>query len=335
MKRLFVIMAGALTLASCSQMANPTASTPQPSAERFKILGTVEIRVVADPLNPSSTAQFFPVAEALSAQGKSPISAIPLTLTRLDTTVLDQQNDLISPKLRYVSSAYKITNTTANDWENLYFVALSDANAATPSVGQSALHSLLAASGANLDSTPSIAQNMRPSHSMVRGANGTFQVDNNYADLQLFTEAETSDIQTLTSLNGTNQFLLPYGFSAHNLTNQRQIEKQSCITTGCNQGLVAFAYHFPRTAPSASATPYAYTIRYQAVVDMVSRISQSPEETDSNLAIRIGALTPAPTVVAVYSASSGYSGSGELDVDQVRVSGTSSLPITLLFPLCC
>lgn len=324
-KGLILTLVG-LAIVSCSKQA-PSPSLP--SQSRIQVLGVVEIRVVADPLQPISSAQFIPSSNKFNGQTTTPLD---LTLARVDTTVLDQQDVNVSPKLRYVSSSYKITNNSASDWPNLYFVALSDSAATPPSVGQTALHSLLAASGASLDATPSIAQNMRPTHSMTRGVNDTLQVDNNYADLELFTEAKVVSIQAQTSFNGVSTFLLPYGFSARNLSAGRLIEKLPCSNTGCNQGLVSFAYRFPRTAPSASLTPYAYTIRYQAIVDTEGRISQSAEETTSNLNTRKSALIPTPTVVAVNTSST-YSGTDREDVGKVRISGNNPLiPITTLFP---
>jgi hypothetical protein len=269
------------------------------------VLGRLELNVDAGATNARG---------ALRPQSLVPGGDLPFSRTVALSKTYDATNNRYFWWVRY-----EFTNNTGATLNNVVLMAYNKSGNAAGS----ALGSLRdASSGTALSTTDAetFARKARPTNPM-QGA--PLVVSNASADLQLFSEAETTTLQN-EALAGTGflssgENLLPYGFALHQSRSDRSIPPGE-------KGVVNLALSIP---DAGAASNYAFNMSFLVFENPlgITRVSESIEEQGLNSGVRSRAATlgAGVTVNAVQgSALLSYPGNLVTTLPNVRIASSQN-----------
>ena len=227
---------------------------------------------------------------------------------------------------RYFSFTYRLKNTTGAAFTNLTLlpVAHTSTTPGTP------FTSVLRADGTALDSAT--ISRIVPSGAVAITDEGnlkSIQTD----VLQVF---EESEVAAITKPAGVTE-IFPYGFVARNPATPASRTIPNAANANDFGGAITFA--FRHTLPAASADdPHTITFYLLAVQDSETRITESIEEGQDTVAVRMihdRAAALGATTVTVLAGSSAPDAAvadypGQRQICSVRTAGTAGSPVTLI-----
>jgi uncharacterized delta-60 repeat protein len=128
--------------------------------------------------------------------------------------------------------------------------------------------------------SPSIAQDVQPTHgSRFNQFNGLAQVNNDQADLQVFTEATMIGFVSLASTSWPSTHRpFPYGYVVRNKYNPSNRILGANPPEGQFDGLVTFGFKVPLQTTIAQ-DPFAYSAEFVIASDNAIRVTKSNEES--------------------------------------------------------
>ncbi len=316
MKSFWII---SILTALCACNTNQQQPIPQ-----TKALGLLEVTLdLSNEANPTGTANFVPFANnnspqtrAISTNGNE---SSQIALRRRSVSFIDDnESSLFGTQTRYVRGTFDFANFSPRAFHNLNFMAAN-----LPGNGLGTMFSSLK-DGAEVvipatDTLPTgelTYRGLKPSHGM-RFEGSSVVVDPQAADMQVFTPAEASSVQTSLANIYPGVQVLEYGFTARSLPSSSTSRNiaitptsancSSTLTTppntftnvvnstSCLTGRVTFAFKFARKAVR-SQNPFVFSFVF-VVADETSIIAtQSLEEqhvlTQTSLAQVLGLGLP-------------------------------------------
>jgi hypothetical protein len=225
---------------------------------------------------------------------------------------------------RYFSFTYRLKNTTGAAFTNLTLlpVAHTSTTPGTPFI------SVVRADGTALDSAT--ISRIVPSGAVAitdEGSLKSIQTD----VLQVF---EESEVAAITRPTGVTE-IFPYGFVARNPATPASRTIPNAANPNDFGGAITFA--FRHTLPAASADdPHTITFYLLAVEDSETRITESIEEGQDTVAVRMihdrAAALGATTVTVLAGSSAPHPAvadyPGQRQICSVRTAGTAGSPVT-------
>ena len=282
-------------LVSCPQVTPPAQQTPTSTAFKPKLLGSVTIdfdsvtktaQVNYD--HPQTRATNFPAESDLKFIGNS-------------FSVLDQGAN------RFISAGFQVKNlNTTTDFNNLTLVAYHRRSVVGSENKNGSAFFNITDFGGSSSNADAWAVQLKPAHGMTTSA-GNVVVDDNHADMQVFSPSEINTLET--DANGsvinvnpiTGEAVLAYGYVARNAANGRLIVKNT-DTNSLTVGLKV-----PNTGdPGAGNTTYRYSETFLVFTDNVTRVTESLEEQGASGAV--GRAGPLGATIAYLCGSSLTSG---------------------------
>ncbi|MFN3265438.1 MAG: hypothetical protein ACK41E_01230 [Deinococcales bacterium] len=275
MKR-FALFTLVIALAACQINTSPSLTKPT------RAIGTLEVHFGTEKI--TTRARFTPKSQ-LKPQGL--LDETQLTFSASAVQVVQ------TASRRFLSASFQIKNASPAAIDNLTLVAyVKSGNQA-----QTAIKNAQNFVGAALDLN-AFVQDIRP----APGVNSDTTVNSNLADLMLFSEAETSTLQTeAAGILQETEYLLPYGYVARNTVNGRSIATNTSSPTGTiNIGLNIPA----NNDPVASTYRFSMTFVVFENPTGTTRVVQGLEEqlSNSNIDQRV-AQTGATEVVVLHGSS--------------------------------
>ncbi len=292
-----------------------TAPVINPPAPNNNTLGLLRVNINNDS-GSSATAQFEHLNTASIRAFSSQNPADALTVCSLTSQVLEDATN----KVRFVSATLNFKNNLAVPLENLTFHAVhvpgNVSGTALQNLRNFNRDSLGALLGAN--ATADLARVIKPTHLMFQGGAG-IAVNQNFADMQVFTVAEAQDVQRkyAAAFPGNPVSVLGYGFVAHNTaavsTTRRRITASNadgCGTASSGAGRVAFSFRVPYNpaAPNTNNEAYRFELRFALSTSDSIFVTQSLEEQSDNAAVlaraqglTVSPLNPVPTRIMTGS----------------------------------
>jgi uncharacterized delta-60 repeat protein len=130
----------------------------------------------------------------------------------------------------------------------------------------------------------SIAQDVQPTHgSSFDPFTGLAQVNDNQADLQVFSEAEMTNFVTSASGWPSTHTPFPYGYVVRSKYNSGNRTLNGKPPVGQFDGLVTFGFKVPLQA-TVIDDPFVYSVEFVVVQDNVARVTKSNEESSATRA---------------------------------------------------
>ncbi len=219
---------------------------------------------------------------------------------------------------KYLTAKFIVTNSSGSAIQDLTLVAYHQAS----NQADTAIKNLANFAGLSSPQLDAYARAAKP----INGVNAStpIAVNNAVADLQGFTEAETSSLQTdASSVLASGEYLFPYGFVA------RASNTSRLIPNGSNTGNLTVGVKVPDSnEPGASATRFLMTFVVFSQ-PVASRVTESLEEQGTTNANTRKTDFAASDVFA-FGGSSLLSNPGIKRGCVVRTAGDSSSPLDYL-----
>jgi trimeric autotransporter adhesin len=275
-------------------VACPQAPTPE-----------VKPPVVAEPFKPtllgSLTVEFGVDGKGTSAQFKpSTIQSQTLTLvtesTLTFTNQIFQTIDVPATTDRYLMARFTVTNTSASPRTNLTLVAYRKNN----NSGGSAFKEIQTFAGGTVNVNNLVPVNAMKTTGCTLPA--TVCVDNNNADLQIYTRSEIATLTaasqgTLINVNPiTGEGILQYAYVARSSATSRTIAANN------GTGTIALALQVPQAGDAgAGNNAYRYSMTFLVFTDNVARVTESTSEqgTNSGAATRATSFGGSPQIATM------------------------------------
>jgi len=186
----------------------------------------------------------------------------------------------VTPRRRYVTTTFGLTNTGAGSYSNLTLWATN----VPGNLGGTSITSMKKADGTDVASAATVARTFEPGQG-VRGTGAGVALNPDLADLQLFTagEAISTGIQAASVYPGESATVLQYGYVARNLTGGRAVgpgASGACSSSVC-RGQVTLAFSFPWAGTVRAAQPYAFSLYFYVTNETTARVSQSFSEQNT------------------------------------------------------
>jgi hypothetical protein len=320
--RLIRILPLLLLAAACVDDPTNTVREPDPRPEPAapKVVGVYEVTLTG-----LSDGQ---VRSSVAAAPSGPAQALTPTTTGLTMELLSSGRMTHGVRgqggQRYFSFTYRLKNTTGAAFTNLTLlpVAHTSTTPGTP------FTSVLRADGTAVDSAT--ITRIVPAGAVAITDEGnlkSIQTD----VLQVF---EESEVAAITRPAGITE-VFPYGFVARNPATPASRTIPSAANANDFGGAITFA--FRHTLPAASADdPHTITFYLLAVEDSETRITESIEEGQDTVAVRMihdRAAALGATTVTVLAGSSAPDPAvadypGQRQICSVRTAGSAGSPIT-------
>jgi hypothetical protein len=199
-------------------------STPQFPANQARTLGLLEVTLdLSNEANPTGTANFIPLPGSKTNSQTRAISAnsnetSQIALKRSNVGFIDA-NESFGVQTRYVRGTFDFANFSPRAFNNLNFMA---ANLPTNKLG-TMFSSLKDGAEVVIPSTDTLPsgdltyRGLKPSHGMRFDAEGGVEVDPNAVDMQVFTPAEASSVQSSLGSVYPGVQVLEYGYTARSI----------------------------------------------------------------------------------------------------------------------
>jgi uncharacterized delta-60 repeat protein len=308
----YVAAIGLLALVGC----NPAQPQPNPAQPALGLL-EVTISGLGDGSSPTATAQWITGASAEPGVSGQAATVVPVSGTanlndvQLITRLVSAEDDELNAK-RYVRATFNLVNRSTNSFANFTLHAVHKNGV---SIGGTGISSMTSSAGTAI-TTAAIARGFRPTHGM-RPSVGSLKVNEDIADLQLFTPAEVDAPTTgvkqqamaLGLLSATDT-VLEYGFVARNFSGGRIILPRNtatdCTSNNCKATLT-LAYQLPKVSPRQD-NPFSLSL-YFLVANEINRMgSQSEEEQTLNTVTGLASSSVASLVQVRTLRGSTYTG---------------------------
>jgi hypothetical protein len=276
--------------------------------------------------------------EVAFSDGVSSARFTPNRLSSQATAVNESQLTFTSDsQVAYVNSAqtdsrilvarFKIANATGANINRLTLVAW----AKTGNLGRSALNRMTNFGGLTIGTTlqqTNQAILTEPVHA-TSTSSANPSVDSSNADLQLLTEAETKDLETLT---GFSNQLLPYGFVARNNTNAAANRRVVNSSNTNADGTVTLALRVPRN----NSNTYSFFMTFRVIAEPTTQpiyVQSLEEQVNSTF----GGESPSSILAAFPNASLRILPGGDQNLRaagmvNTRIAGTRSNVTGVLRP---
>jgi uncharacterized delta-60 repeat protein len=186
---------------------------------------------------------------------------------------------------RYVSFTYAVRNATGAgvassvDRSNLTFIPVSISSGSGTTLNApltTAVSGLGRFDGTAASS--SIAQEVQPTHgSRFNPLTGTAKVNDEQADMQVFTESEISNLTLSSSGWPSTHTAFPYGFVVRNKYNTENRTLRANPVVDQFDGLVTFGFKVPLQA-DVTQDPFVYSVQFVVAQDNAARVTRSNEE---------------------------------------------------------
>ncbi len=276
MKKFAVLFGIVASLAACN--AIPKTSSLETGVDGSLGLAQVSISLNANGGGEATMNRINPQSGKLQAQVATPISspAFSTFFTRQAVGFHDDDTGLASggAPTRYVYATFKINNNTATNFNNLTFWGINVSGGA-PLTKFGTMYSNLTNGSAGVINDGNIFRGIVPTHGMTPNRTGVVKVNKDFADLQFFSPAEITSVQSQISTvypTVTASNVLGYGFVA------RRQSDGSRIISATDTGLVTFAFKLPLTVSPRQNTPFNFSFVFAYGNETVTRRSQSLEE---------------------------------------------------------
>jgi aldose sugar dehydrogenase len=201
-----------------------------------------------------------------------------LVFTATAVTVVDASS------MRFINASFTVQNNTGADLSNLTLYAYSQT---ANNVAGTALKNLENFAGTPLSTGADL---VKPTHGMLNAQN----INTAQADLQLFNNTETSNLQQAaldSGLINSADRVLEYGFVARN-GNARTIANNA-------SGTITLGFRVPKNS-NANLEPYRFTATFVVTNILATRVSRSREETATQAALRLNAITDRSIPTELY-----------------------------------
>lgn len=301
-------------LVACPQ----TPSSTTPSANQAKFFGVATLQV--DSQAKTSKLHFEPVG----TRGRNTRFVNESSLgvgSAIFNTV-----DKVPTSERFLNASFSVTNNGALTLNNLTFIAYHK----TGNANGSAFSNVQDFSGGTINAD-NLVLALKPTNAM-KTSGASVVVDNDKADLQVFTTSEASALDTAASSAGllqAGEFTLEYGYVTRHCTS-------NCATTPtwdrslppAATGNLTIALRVPQTGDAGAGSGYRYTMQFLVFEDANSRVTQSLDEQNDNTQASSRATSLAASTVNTLAGST-FTGINRF-VCSVRTAGSSGTPLAYL-----
>jgi hypothetical protein len=226
---------------------------------------------------------------------------------------------------RFLTAHFSLENLNATtDYNNLTLIAYHKRSVVgSENVVGSAFTNIVDFSG-NTILASDLVKTLKPTHGMKTDGVGGFIVDDTHADMQIFTPAETSTIETDAQGSLINagaimgEGVLSYGYVARNASNGRSILRST------NTNSLTIGLQVPQTGDAgAGNTAYRYSETFLIFADNVTRVTESLEEQAASGA---GARATAVGATEVrYLCGSSYAANNGVFIPGAKTVGVGSV----------
>lgn len=338
MRRLLLPLSLALAfgIAACADQNNPVdpGPGPQPEPDPPIPLGVYEFTVTGLGTDAPSTTVRYAGSDPDVGGASGALNPItgPLQLEAVSTTAV---TDGPRPRgQRYVSSTFRVRNSTGVTLNNVTFIPVSNKN----TISNTPFLRMLKFDDSQADTM--IARRTIPTGVVTLGPN--LEMQSPVQDvLQVFEESEVAAI-TLPPLDSlTNIF--PYGFVVRSKYSETNRTLPPAANVNDLGGLFTWAFRIPLQPndpgdPASGAKKDAFTVTWRmlAVQDTEVRLTESIEESrdpDAVARLRARATALGATTVTVLAGSPTLDAAvldypGQRFICQVRTAGTAVTPLT-------
>jgi uncharacterized delta-60 repeat protein len=186
---------------------------------------------------------------------------------------------------RYVSFTYAVRNATGAgvpssvNRSNLTFIPVSISSGSGTTLNApltTAVSGLGRFDGTAASST--IAQEVQPTHgSRFNPLTGKAKVNDEQADMQVFTESEISNLSLSSSGWPSTHTAFPYGFVVRSKYNTENRTLRANPGVDQFDGLVTFGFKVPLQA-DVTQDPFVYSVQFVVAQDNAARVTRSNEE---------------------------------------------------------
>ncbi len=301
-KRFWIAPIVAAVLTACN-----TVSPTVPSQINPKALGLLEVTLdFSDEANPTGTANFKPVnsspngvqTRAISASGNT---TSQIAIRRRSVSFIDDNElSVFGTQTRYVRGTFDIANFIPTAFNNLNFMATSlNTQLGTMFSSLKDGAEVLIPATDTLPGGELTYRGLKPAHGMRLAADGGVEVDPNSADMQVFTPAEASTVQSALNATYPGLQVLEYGYTARSIpassfsrnisTTPTSVDCSSTLTsppngftfvtnnTSCFTGRVTFAFKFARK-PVRNQNPFVFSFVFVVSDETTPTSTQSLNE---------------------------------------------------------
>ncbi len=307
MSRFFIV----LSLLTVALFSSCQTQTQVPTS---RDLGALEVRFGDDGV---AKAQFTPDTLRLQATAVDE-SLLSFTSQTQATLVNSAQNDS-----RILIARFAIKNNTGSSINRLTLVAWKKPT----NLFSSAINTITNFGGLPVTGSPASGQvaSTTPTHA-ITSSSATPSVDSSNADMQLFSENETADLETLTSLSGQ---LLPFGFVARNNTNTAANRRVVNATNTNSDGMVTIALRVPRN----NSDVYGFRMTFRVIAEPTTDpiYVQSPEEQTSGT-FGGEAVSSLPSGASLRILPGGSQNLTAAAMINTRLTGSRSNPLSVMNP---
>jgi hypothetical protein len=247
-----------------------------PAAREVKVLAIVQAILDA---SGAASAQLMP--NARSSRSALPDTAI--SFTRKFSSVFEDETS----KQRYLNATFEVQNASGQDFKNLTLYAYSQA---ASSIGGTAIKKMVNF-GLDPISSPSIAQNIKPTHGM-KHVGADVLVNPDETDFQAFQWNEVNQVRDAARTLGTilnDDEVLEYGFVARSNLGGRAIGNNG-------KGYVTISVRLPKQTDK-SLDPYKFVMTFVLADDAVTRVTRSAEESTTEVEARAAQLNASEVVL--------------------------------------
>lgn len=287
-----------------------------------KAVGTVEVSIDLD--KQTATASWQP--RGIRTQAVQTTTSIQLVSNSQPLGFVSNP----ATNTDFISAKFNVSNLTGNALTELTLVAFhKSGNPGNQS--DTAIKNIVNFVGASLDNEV-FARGIKPANMVT----GSLTLDAGNEDLQLFTEAEVSRLQTQANAVGeintsTNEYLFPYGY----VSRATGSSTSRTLSAGTNTGTLNIAIRIPNNNAAPNNSVRRFNMTFVAFDQPVAtRVSESLEEQGANS----GAVTRANAsnfnasrVAALQNSALHVAKDGtKVNICQVRTAGTATNPLARL-----
>lgn len=300
-----------------AEVAPPTPQIPpKPAPVAFKptMLGSVTIDF--DSSAKTATAHFDRQTRATSFPAETDF--------KFTKAILQVQTPTAGSS-RFLTAQFSLENLNATtDYSNVTLIAYHRRSVVgSENVNSSAFTNIVDFGGGSSNAATWALQ-LKPAHGMIQSVPGVYVVDNNHADMQVFTPTETSTIQTDAQTGGlinngvAGEGVLSYGYVARNASNGRSILRST------NTNSLTIGLQVPQNGDAGDGnTAYRYSETFLIFADNVTRVTESLEEQAASGA---GARATALGATEVrYLCGSSYAANNGVFIPGAKTVGVSSV----------
>ena len=299
---------GLVALGACQQIT--------PNANR-RDLGSLELA-----FSDSGTAKAWFTPNELQTQA----SAVDESLLTFSSDAQAAYTNSVFTDSRILVARFKIANNTGANINRLTLVAW----AKPTNIGQSALNSMTNFGGKFL--SPAFLQtNLAVQTEPVHATTGNSQsptVDSSNADLQLFSESENTELETLAGLSGQ---LLPYGFVARNNTNVAANRRVVNSTNTVSDGQVTIALR----VPSNNSNTYGFRMTFRVISEPTANpiyVQSAEEQLSSPTTFGGEVVSSLPSNASLRILPGGSQNLNAAGMVNTRIAGVKGSPTGVIRP---